>query len=125
MKQLITGVAIAFAIAAVAAIGAPRVYAFSQQTINNVNPDGSPRFVDPDQRMPFGNAGDAQKAADPNGVKSLNLGDTNFGITFSGGNHNGYAPENDPRMGFTPGDNRNNDGGRTFFGGMPDHLGPN
>ena len=123
MKQLITGVAIALA---VAAIGAPRVYAFSQQTIVHTNPDGSVKFADPDQRALFGNSGDSRKSNDQNGVKSLNLGDTNFGLSIGGGNRNGYAPAGDPRMGFTPGDSRNNnDGGRTFFGGMPDHLGPN
>lgn len=123
MKQLITGAAIALA---VAAIGAPRVYAFSQQTIVNTNPDGSVKFADPDQRAPFGNGADSRKSNDPNGVKSLNLGDTNFGLSFGGGNRNGYGSQNgDPRMGFTPGDSRNNDGGRTFFGGMPDRIDPN
>ncbi len=37
------------------ALGAsPQARAFSTQTLNNSNPDGSARFVDPDEQSPFG-----------------------------------------------------------------------
>jgi hypothetical protein len=128
MKQFITSVAIALA---VAAIGAPRVYAFSQQDIN-LNPNSGARFSGPDQRMLLNNDSHDQAPAESD-QKRLNLGGTDFGLSFGNGpfgnNRDGYSSRTggDPRMGFTPGDIRNNsnDGGRTFFGGMPDSLGPN
>lgn len=131
MKQLITGVAIALA---VAAIGAPRVYAFSQQDIN-LNPNGGARFSDPDQRMLLNNDSHDQAPADSDRMKRLNLGGRDFGLSFGNGpfgndpfgnDRNGYSARTggDPRMGFTPGDIRNNynDSGRTFFGGMPGSI---
>jgi hypothetical protein len=127
MKQLITGVAI---VLAVAAIGAPRVYAFSQQDIN-LNPNGGARFSGPDQRMLLNNDSHDQAPAESDRMKRLNLGGADFGLSFGNGpfgnDRNGYNSRTggDPRMGFTPGDIRNdNDGGRTFFGGMPDSIGP-
>jgi hypothetical protein len=122
MKLLSTGVAIALA---VATLGAPEVYAFSQQDIN-LNPNGGAQFSGPDQRMLLNNDSQRQAPAESDRMKRLDLGEGNFGLSFGGSNRGGYgSPKGDPRMGFTPGDIRNDDGGRTFFGGMPDHIGPN
>ena len=122
MKQLVSGIAIALAIAAV---GVPRAHAFSMQTIDNTNPDGSMKFADPDQRSPFGNPAPAAGSQDSGTRNGINLG-PNFGLSFSnGGSGNDRARSRDPRMGLVPGDVSNDGGGRTFFGGMPDHLGPN
>lgn len=122
MKQLVSGIAIALAIAAACA---PQAYAFSMQTMENTNPDGSVKFADPDQRSPLNNPA---PAADSRGgaTKGINLG-PNFGLSFSNGGRGGdeASRQRDPRLGFVPGDDNRDSGGRTFFGGMPDRIGPN
>lgn len=127
MKHLVSGIAIALAVGIVAAIGAPRADAFTMQSIENANPDGTARFADPDERSPLNNPAPAGDSRDAGGVKGLNLGGTNFGLSFSNGsNANGSGSlARDPRMGLVPGDNNDGGGSRTFFGGMPDRLGPN
>ena len=123
MKQFVSGIAIALALAA---MGAPRAHAFTMQTIENTNPDGTAKFADPDERTPFGNPAPAASSQDSGTRNGINLG-PNFGLSFSnGGSGNNGARSRDPRLGLVPGDINNNDGGgRTFFGGMPDSLGPN
>jgi len=46
---LLASAALVLALAA-----SPPARAFSTQTLNNSNPDGSARFVDPDEQSPFG-----------------------------------------------------------------------
>jgi len=123
MKRLVTGIEIALVVGIVAAVGAPRADAFTLQPIENANPDGSARFADPGEQPPLNNPA---PTGDARGAKGLNLGGANFGLSFSNGSNGGGGAtrSRDPRMGFVPGDNGNDGGGRTFFGGMPDRLGP-
>ena len=127
MKHLVSGIAIALVVGIVASVGAPRADAFTMQSIENTNPDGTARFADPDERSPLNNPAPTGESRDAGGTKGFNLGGANFGLSFSNGsNANGAgSPARDPRLGLVPGDNNDGGRGRTFFGGMPDSLGPN
>lgn len=73
MRLLLVGCA---ALALMAVSMAPRAEAFSVQSVNNVNPDGSEKFADPDQNPLFlGANGNGGPSAGPSVViKGPNLG---------------------------------------------------
>ncbi len=50
--------------------------AFSTETMNNSNSDGSPKFVDPDEQLPFGNIAGEDGSASVYTFKVPDLGAT-------------------------------------------------
>lgn len=91
---------------------APSVAAFSTQTINNTNPDGTARFVDPDEQVPFrglseGSTGGSahifklpsldisvDKPQSENSVKGSTFDPEETRLLFGPFNHFGYGSPN-------------------------------
>lgn len=58
---------------AVALASSSPVAAFTTQTMNNTNPDGSAKFADPDEQMPFGDVTDNANGTSPYTIKLPDL----------------------------------------------------
>lgn len=88
MKHLATGLS---AVALLAFLGVSDARAFTLQTINNSNPDGSQRFVDPDQQAPV------QRLTNPSGgAPGTNAAAPGFGFSVGGASPGGSSSYIDP-----------------------------